>query len=163
MSDEGSDHGGEGESESRTGVVRADDESAHADALAVRHEVFVEGQGVPEALEVDDHEHEAATTHFVAYDGGAPIGAARMRRLDDATVKAERVAVLADRRGEGWGRRLMDRLEREAAAAGATRVRLHAQTPVEAFYHRLDYRTTSEEFEEAGIPHVEMEKALDGG
>jgi predicted GNAT family N-acyltransferase len=54
----------------------------------------------------------------------------------------------------------MDRLEREAAAAGASLVTLHAQTPVEAFYHRLGYRTTSDEFEEAGIPHVEMEKPL---
>jgi predicted GNAT family N-acyltransferase len=163
VSDDGTDHDDAGDPGSGTGVVIADDESSHGDALAVRHEVFVEGQGVPEALEVDAHEHEASTTHFVAYDAGEPIGAARMRRLDDATVKAERVAVLADRRGEGWGRRLMDRLEREAAAAGATRVRLHAQTPVEAFYHRLDYRTTSEEFEEAGIPHVAMEKPLDGG
>lgn len=137
-------------------VVTSDDE--REDAFAVRHTVFVEEQGVPEEIELDEHESEA--THFVAYDDGEAIGAARLRALDATTGKVERVAVLAERRGEGWGRRLMDRLEATAREQGLERLTMHSQTHAADFYEHLGYDQHGEEFEEAGIPHVEMEKAL---
>jgi predicted GNAT family N-acyltransferase len=139
-------------------VVEVDHGSpGHADAVAVRREVFVEGQGVPPALEVDDHEPDCR--HFVAYDGETAVGAARLRPLEGSKAKVERVAVVESRRGEGWGDRLMDAVEDTARAAGVDRLVLHAQTPVEGFYRRRGYRTTSDVFEEAGIPHVEMERS----
>ena len=128
----------------------------HADAVTVRREVFIEGQGVPESLEVDDHEPDCR--HFVAYDGSEPVGAARLRPLGDGEAKVERVAVVESRREEGWGARLMDAVEDAARKAGVDTLVLHAQTPVEGFYERRGYRTTSDVFEEAGIPHVEMER-----
>jgi predicted GNAT family N-acyltransferase len=138
-------------------VVEVDHDSpGHADAVAVRRAVFVEGQGVPESLEVDEHESDCR--HFVAYDGETPVGAARLRPLDGGTAKVERVAVVAPRRGEGWGARLMDAVEAAAREAGVDLLVLHAQTPVEGFYRQRGYRTTSDVFEEAGIPHVEMER-----
>jgi predicted GNAT family N-acyltransferase len=128
----------------------------HADAVAVRRTVFVEGQGVPPSMEVDEHEPDCR--HFVAYDGADAVGAARLRPLDGETAKVERVAVVESRRGEGWGDRLMDAVESTAREASVDRLVLHAQTPVEGFYERRGYRTTSDVFEEAGIPHVEMER-----
>jgi len=38
---------------------------------------------------------------------------------------------------------------------------LHGQTRVEGFYERLGYETVSDVFAEAGMPHVEMVKALE--
>lgn len=128
------------------------------DAFTVRRQVFVEEQGVPEELELD--EHDAGATHFVAYDGGEPIGAARLRDLDGTTGKVERVAVLAERRGEGLGRRLMDRLEDTAREQGLETLTLHSQTHAADFYEHLGYEQHGEEFEEAGILHVEMDKRL---
>jgi len=129
-----------------------------ADALAVRRAVFVEEQGVPEHLEVDGNDDSA--THFVAYDGDRPVGTARLRPYDDSTAKVERVAVLETERGAGIGRRVMDAVETAAADAGYESVVLHAQVPVVGFYERLGYEVTSEEFEDAGIPHREMWKGL---
>jgi len=54
----------------------------------------------------------------------------------------------------------MSALETTAAQRGIDRLVMHAQTHVEEFYRRLDYETTSDVFEEAGIDHVEMEKEL---
>ncbi|WP_225334231.1 GNAT family N-acetyltransferase [Halomicrobium urmianum] len=139
------------------GVERVDDESLEP-ALSVRRAVFVEEQGVPEDRERDGR--DAAAVHFLACEAGDPVGTARLRRVDDATGKVERVAVLPDHRGEGWGRRLMAAVEDEARRRGLDRLRLHAQTSVEGFYRALDYQTTSDVFEEAGIPHVEMETEL---
>lgn len=128
------------------------------DALGVRRRVFIKEQDVPEEIEMDDHDDEAI--HFVAYDGGEPVGTARLRELDADTGKVERVAVVRPRRGEGWGRRLMARLEASAGERGLSKLTMHAQTHVEEFYRRLGYETVSDVFEQAGIPHVEMEKEL---
>lgn len=129
------------------------------DALAVRETVFVEEQGVPADIEVDDHEEEA--THFVAYDGDEPVGAARLRGLDERTGKVERVAVLAACRDRGVGTALMERLEAVASQRGLETLTMHSQISAEPFYERFGYERVGEEFEEAGIPHVEMHKALD--
>lgn len=132
--------------------------SQREDAFDVRREVFVEGQGVPEERELDGRDDEAV--HFVAYEGATAVGAARLRELAPDAGKVERVSVRGPHRGEGWGRRLVAAVESEARERDLSVLVLHAQTDVEAFYRRLGYRTVSAEFEEAGMPHVEMEKRL---
>ncbi|WP_101297620.1 GNAT family N-acetyltransferase [Halegenticoccus soli] len=158
-------------------VVVADDDRTREDAFAVRRRVFVEEQGVPTDIEWDEHDERAV--HFVAYDGDRPIGAARLRPLDGEAVggvsnggrsisrsaggrtgKVERVAVLPDARGDGWGRRLMAAVEETAADRGFAELTLNSQTHAEAFYRRLGYETVSDVFCEADIPHVKMTKRL---
>lgn len=141
------------------GVRVAEREGERADAMAVRIAVFVEGQGVPEKKERDGKDDEAV--HFVAYDDARAIGAARLRPIGEGEAKVERVAVREPRRGEGWGRRLMAAVEDAARERDLPDLVLHAQTHVEGFYADLGYEPTSDEFEEAGIPHVEMRKRLD--
>ncbi|ELZ34998.1 acyltransferase [Halogeometricum pallidum JCM 14848] len=145
----------------RTGVFVVRTEAEREDAFAVRYDVFVDEQGVDEELEWDEHdEPDAEATHLVAYDDDIVVGAARFRPYDEETAKVERVVVAENRRGEGWGERLMDVAEDEARESGFSRVKLHAQTRVREFYESLGYRAVGEEFEDAGIPHVEMRKPL---
>jgi predicted GNAT family N-acyltransferase len=138
-------------------VERVDTEEAYEDALSVRYDVFVDEQGVPEDLEVDEHEERA--THFVGYDGGEPVAAARLREYEPGVGKVERVAVQQPRRGEGFGAAVMDAVE-EAAAEDFDELYLHAQLHVEAFYADRGYERDGEEFTEAGIDHVAMRKRL---
>jgi predicted GNAT family N-acyltransferase len=140
-------------------IRRVPGEATLADAHAVRRDVFIVGQGVSEAEEMDGRDDDAV--HVVAYGPeGEPIGTARLRTPGADVAKIERVAVREEYRGEGIGARLMERIEDEAREQGCSVATLHAQTAVEEFYHLLGYETTSDEFEEAGIPHVEMEKEL---
>lgn len=129
------------------------------DAYAVRRTVFVDEQGVDEELEYDEHEDHA--THFVAYDGDEPVGAARLREPEDGLGKVERVAVLESRREQGVGEALMRAVEAEARAGGMTKLKLHSQTRAAGFYRSVGYERRGEEFEEAGIPHVKMYKAIE--
>ena len=129
------------------------------DAYAVRQTVFVDEQGVDEELEYDEHEDHA--THFVAYDGDEPIGAARLREPEEGLGKVERVAVLESRREQGVGEALMQAVEEEARAGGLTKLKLHSQTRAADFYRSVGYERRGEEFEEAGIPHVKMYKAIE--
>lgn len=139
-------------------VRRVSSEAEFEAALAVRRTVFVEEQGVPEHREIDGKDDEA--THFLATEDGDPVGAARLREYGDGVGKVERVAVVEPRRSEGLGRDLMDAVEATAVDRGYEELVLHAQVPVVAFYERLGYEITSEEFEDAGIPHREMRKRL---
>ena len=139
-------------------VADTDRERDHA--FAVRHEVFVEEQGVDEDVEYDEHDETATAIHFVAYDGGTPIGAARLREVEASIGKVERVAVLESRRETGVGRALMTALEERAEALDLRSLILHSQTHAAEFYRKLGYERRGAAFEEAGIPHVEMRKAL---
>ena len=152
--------------ESDTRVVLATTDAQVDDAIAVRRAVFVEEQDVPEDRELDAHDDAPETDHLVAYDGETAVGAARLRPYDDAASsaavgKVQRVAVVRDRRGEAWGRRLMDRVEELARERGYERLALDVQTHARGFYERLGYDVVDEtEFLDAGIPHVAMEKRL---
>ncbi|WP_256393920.1 GNAT family N-acetyltransferase [Natronoarchaeum rubrum] len=144
-----------------TEVRVAADESSREDAFAVRRTVFVDEQDVDEELEYDEHdEPDADAVHFVAYDGDEPIGAARLRFPTRGVGKVERVAVLASRRGDDVGRDLMDAVHAAARARELETLKLHSQTRAAGFYERLGYEARGEEFEEAGIPHVEMRRSL---
>jgi len=128
-------------------------------AHAVRRRVFVEQQGVDEAIEMDGR--DAGATHVVLTDDGDPIATARLRFPDPSTAKIERVAVLPEYRSEGFGIEVMVFAESAARDAGATAATLHAQASVRGFYANLGYEAVGEQFEEAGIPHVEMRRRLE--
>lgn len=122
---------------------------------AVRRAVFIDEQGVPEALEWD--EHDAAALHLLATAiDGTPIGCARL--LPDGHVG--RMAVLPAWRGHGIGRSLLAAILKAAWARGHAELRLSAQVHAAGFYLRAGFITEGTEYEEAGIPHVAMKKRL---
>jgi predicted GNAT family N-acyltransferase len=48
-----------------------------------------------------------------------------------------------------------------ARRRGDKEIVLHAQRTAESFYKGLGFAARGEEFEEAGIPHIEMTRRLD--
>lgn len=132
--------------------VRAVDWDTHRDRLlSIRRKVFIEEQGIPEAMELD--EEDASALHLLALDEkDKPIGTARLA-MDG---RIGRVAVLAHWRKSGVGSSLMKPLIREAGVRGMESVYLHAQTTSLTFYEKLGFCPVGIEFEEAGIPHFEM-------
>ncbi|MFS0882780.1 GNAT family N-acetyltransferase [Bacillus sp. 7586-K] len=130
------------------------------DAFKVRQEVFVNEQKVPVEEEIDQFEDEAI--HIVLYDERTPVGAARLRILD-GIGKLERICVLSSCRGKGAGKQLVDKLEEIASSEGVKKFKLNAQTHAIPFYERLGYKTISDIFMDAGIPHVTMIKEVTQG
>jgi predicted GNAT family N-acyltransferase len=126
-------------------------------AVAIRLRVFVEEQGVPEAIELDGDDERAR--HFLAIHSGKAVGTARvvMRR---GSAKIGRMAVLKSHRRKGVGKRLLKRAVQMARQSGAKKVYLHAQVAVIGFYETLNFRSVGPVFDEAGIPHRRMERTL---
>jgi predicted GNAT family N-acyltransferase len=133
-------------------VIRETDWARDAERLgAIRREVFIDEQGVPEALEWD--EHDADALHLLAtLADGMPIGCARL--LPDGHIG--RMAVLSPWRGHGVGCALLAAAIRAAQAHGHTTLRLSAQVHAAGFYAAAGFFVVGEPYEEAGIPHVAM-------
>lgn len=117
---------------------------------AIRRRVFIEEQGVPEALEWEARDAEC--DWFLAWAGDTPVGIARL--TPDAHIG--RMAVLPQWRGRGVGRALLKAALERARARRLPAVRLHAQTHALGFYARTGFQAEGEVFLEAGIPHRRM-------
>ena len=128
------------------------------DAFGVRRRVFVEEQGVAEALEYDGLDDQAV--HVVARHGNRVIGTARVRFPGFNQAKIERMAVLEPFRGRGTGSIMLSFLKEELRSKGIEHLVLHAQVAVTGFYRAHGFEETGGPFREAGIEHIEMHMDL---
>lgn len=110
-------------------------------ALAIRHEVFVREQGIPENLDLDGNDQCAH--HVLVYSGGRAAATGRVIVSASGEATLARIAVVQGFRGRGLGRKVVEELEAAAAAAGATTLRIHAHYYLETFYSSLGYETVS--------------------
>ncbi|MFE9842898.1 GNAT family N-acetyltransferase [Streptomyces goshikiensis] len=145
----------------------AADEADRAACFAVRTEVFVIEQSVPESIEYDAY--DAVAVHVLAEGpDGAPLGTGRLLYGPEALAKTGspevgslgRLAVTEAARGLGVGVALVRAIEAEAGRLGLAAVDLGAQTHALGFYERLGYEAYGPEFQDAGIPHRSMRRRL---
>lgn len=127
-------------------------------AFSIRRKVFVEEQGVPIHLELDEYDKNAV--HFIVYDQDQAIAAARLREIESKIGKVERVCVLKPYRGKKLGVLIMKKVEEYAKEQNFKKLKLHAQSYAVPFYEKLNFVVTSPEFLDAHIPHRAMEKNL---
>ncbi|MEU9231755.1 GNAT family N-acetyltransferase [Streptomyces subrutilus] len=140
-----------------------------AACFAVRTEVFVGEQSVPESIEYDAYDADAVHVLAVGPDGVA-LGtgrllhgaAARAKTGDPAVGSLGRLAVRKAARGLGVGVALVRAIEAEAVRLGLTALDLGAQTHALGFYERLGYAAYGPEFQDAGIAHRAMRRSLAG-
>ncbi|WP_152619501.1 GNAT family N-acetyltransferase [Cohnella kolymensis] len=132
------------------------------EALNIRMKVFVEEQGVPPDLELDEYdESPTSCRHFIVLDDNRPIATGRWKPYEPGVAKMQRIAVLKSYRGTGVGRLLLQGMEDDARQCGCAESLLDAQCTAEDFYRKLGYVTESiEPFLDADILHVRMRKNL---
>lgn len=126
--------------------------------FAVRREVFIQEQSVPEEIELD--EYDATALHFLARDGETPVGTARVV-IDGQTAKIGRVCIRKSARGTGLGADLMRAVMTHIQDMGTMKEAvLGAQIHALAFYEKLGFIAYGPEFDDAGIPHRMMRHPL---
>lgn len=129
--------------------------AARSRAEPIRRAVFVEEQKVPAEIELD--EFDPLSLHALAFDRtGTVVGTGRL--LPDGHIG--RMAVLRQARGSGVGGALLEALMRAARARGDREVALSAQTHAIPFYERFGFVAEGEPYDDAGIAHRMMRRAL---
>jgi predicted GNAT family N-acyltransferase len=126
-----------------------------AGAFALRERVFHGEQGVPREEEFDGRDEQALHVVALAADGRRVLGTLRLL-VEGERAKIGRVAVEREWRRRGVASRMLALALTGAREHGCTQVRLAAQLAATELYSRAGFTVESEEFEEAGIPHVWM-------
>lgn len=129
-------------------------ERARGQAAAIRLAVFVGEQGVPAEIEMD--ELDAPSLHALAFHDGDAVGTGRL--LPDGHIG--RMAVLKAWRSRGIGSLLLHALVEAARRRGDSHVALSAQVHALGFYRAHGFQAEGLEYEEAGIAHQAMRRAL---
>lgn len=128
------------------------------DNFELRRIIFIQGQNVPEDLELDGLDEFA--TLLVAYEDETPVGCGRYR-LMDGYAKIERIGVLKNKRSLNIGRLIMEKIEEEIRDNTKIELlKLNSQTHAQLFYEKLGYIPKGDVFDEAGIDHILMVKAI---
>jgi len=128
-------------------------------ALALRHQVFVEEQGVPKEIEHD--EFDLVAEHVVIFNQmNLPVATGRLLPAQGGISRIGRMAVNRVLRGSGLGEMVLQALLDKACSRGDLEVVLHAQTSAQDFYAKCGFKPDGAMFEEAGIEHITMRKRL---
>ncbi len=128
-------------------------------ARRIRSEVFVQEQRIPAEMEWDDADDSAI--HAVAFNRlGQVVATGRLLQQRPGVARIGRVAVHRMLRGSGVGRQVLQTLLAAAAGRGDREAVLNAQRSAQDFYSGLGFQPRGEAFDEAGIAHIEMARAL---
>jgi len=126
--------------------------------IAIRRAVFIDEQGISEEEEIDDL--DGIATHILAKSGTENVGTARLL-ISGRTGKIGRICVLKSQRGTGLGAAIVkDCIDQLKARGDLNRIALGAQEYAIGFYEKLGFQVCGPTYDDAGIPHKEMEILL---
>ena len=126
--------------------------------LVLRQRVFVVEQKCP-YLDADGAD---LTSRHLCVEVGPDAAIHAYARIVPAGIKfAEvsigRVITAPEARGTGLGRELM---QRAIVECGDAPIRIGAQAHLEKFYSELGFVRASDEYDDDGIPHIEMVRGI---
>lgn len=124
------------------------------ECFQIRTTVFCDEQKVSVEEEFDGLDDYCIS--YIAHLQGRPVGTARLQPLKENTIKIQRVAVLAECRGQGVGLAIMKRILEDLRGQNMARAVLNAQCQVRGFYEKLGFIAHGPIFKEADIDHVKM-------
>jgi len=133
------------------------DEAHLKECLRIRHEVFVEEQGIFSENDADGLDQ--ASFHIVALARGEPVGTVRITPLNGDTWLGSRLAVRRPFR-QRCGAQLVRKAEEEVRARGGRHFVAYIQLPKVPFFDRCGWRCVREVPDYHGRPHMLMEASL---
>ena len=124
--------------------------------LKSRAEIFVKEQKISY---VDPDDVDLKSFHIFANENNRVQAYLRAFFVSEDTIKLGRVLTL--QHGKGTGTQLMNFAMNELKSkTNCKKIVMDAQKHAVPFYERLGFKVTSEEYLEAGIIHVDMEKIM---
>lgn len=122
--------------------------------LRARAEIFLLEQGIVEQ-DMDGIDYDCL--HCFLWEDGKAVGTLRAFYSDKEKKKVKIGRVVTLTHGKGHGKLLME------ASLAAIKEQLpyetlyvYAQTQAAGYYEKFGFSSVGEEFDEAGIPHIEM-------
>ena len=138
-------------------IIKTDEDLENA--LKIRREVFVEEHNVPESIELDEFDTlDSQCKHILVLYNKKLVCTARCNFISDTELKVQRFCFLPEYRNVGFGKLLLEFIEKEFSQIGYNYFFLEAKFSVYEFYEKCGYKKVSDIFIEANVPHIKMEK-----
>jgi GNAT superfamily N-acetyltransferase len=130
----------------------------YAQAVALRNLVLREPLGLQFSAEELAAEH--AFNHYGIFVGDELAGTVFFFARSDTRMQFRQMAVAPGLQAKGLGRRLLSRVEIEAAKMGFSEAFAEARIEALPFYLKLGYQACSELYMHVGVPHRQILKSL---
>lgn len=142
-------------------IINVTNEDELVICSSLRKKVFGDEENAPEALYIiDEYDHQKDTKNYILKVDDTPVATVRFIKLDDDTIKLQRLVVLKEHRGSGYAQKLLKYLENDASSLGYKKIVMDSALKAVGFYEKNNYQKVSDVFYEDNRPHVKMEKAL---
>jgi putative N-acetyltransferase (TIGR04045 family) len=128
----------------------------------IRHQVFVEEQGLFHPSDLDNHDGEPEVIRVLGRCGSVPAGTVRLFPLDPTGRRwqGDRLAVLPEFRALGVGKPLVRFAVATAGALGGGEMVAHIQLTNVTFFEHLGWTKNGAVEVYVGIPHQPMSIGL---
>jgi len=140
-------------------AISPKNEEMPEEIINIRKKVFIIEQGTPEDLEFDGTDGDAA--HLLIYENQTAVATGRIIFEEDGGCFLGRIAVIKEKRKEGYGDLVVRMLIRRAYMSGAEKQFVRAQVQAKGFYEKLGFKKISDKFIYDGILHIIMERTGD--
>ncbi len=128
------------------------------EAIDIRYKVFTLEQGFDANVDLDEMDNKSI--HILVYIDKKPIATGRMFKESKDSFHIGRLAVLKEYRDQGVGSFVLAIFERKAKDMGATSINIGSQIDKAEFYEKNGYKKYGDIFDDAGYPHIMMNKVL---
>lgn len=141
-------------------LVLGNQDWLRASACYVRMKVFVLERNI--AIEDEfDHLDTSDRVYAVMFVGKEPVATGRFIQENDQVARLTRIATLDSFRGKGYGRQIIQALEKHAQTERVRRIVIHSELTAKTFYEALGYQTCSDVYEEDGELCQSLEKIIE--
>ena len=132
---------------------------AYKQTVALRRDVL----RIPLGLDFTEAElsSENDSFHLALWREGEMVACLILKPVSEKSIKMRQVAVSKPFQNQGLGKLLVAYAEAFAKSLGFAKIELHAREAAVRFYLKQHgYAVVGDVFEEVGLPHFKMEKAL---
>ena len=127
----------------------------------LRKEVFGDEEFAPEQLYIiDELDNNIDTHNYLLKIDDNYVSTIRFIKIDDETIKIQRMVVPKKYRRNGYASIILKFLEEDAKEMGYKKIIMDSAFSAVPFYEKNDYLKKSDVFYEDGRPHVKMEKDI---
>ena len=139
-------------------IIEAKKEKEIQLCIEIRKEVFIGEQEVDPKIEIDNLDYKCE--HILGFYKNQPIATARLQKISEEKYKVGRMAVRKKYRRYGIGSKILLFIENYLKKKQIKKIELNAQKYVEKFYLKNGFNPVGDEFFEADILHIKMQKNI---
>lgn len=142
-------------------IIRVESDDELNLCANLRKQVFKDEENAPEGLYIiDEYDKKGDTKNYLLKIDDVPVATVRFIKIDETTIKLQRLVVLKEYRRNGYAKKILDYLEKDAYSLGYRKIIMDSAQKAVGFYEKSNYKIVSDVFYEDNRPHVKMEKEL---